>query len=218
MARNVTRGTLRTRIRTLADVTGSEVVTDAEINAFIDSAITELWDAIITTSWGSEYFNTSYSASVPVGGQIVIATSLPRFFKLRMLTVYVNGEWRLLPRLSDQELADARNGSIGEPMGYIFVDGNIELWPPPTTAVSAMIWYVPAAPVLAADSGSTGTLDTIDGWDQFVVWRCVGDVRHKEEDPGAAAADRKAAEQLLRIQRAAPFMDSSRPLRLNMVE
>lgn len=174
MARNVTRTTLRTRLRQRTNLEGhTNFLSDSECNDLLDEAKTEAWDILVASS-PPDYFITSATISTAAGThQYALAAD---FYKLR--AVYVNegnGEYRPITAMNAQER---------------------QFYRAPSGVYSVMYEYIHCAPAFDGDSG---TFDGVNGWEELLVLTAAIKALQKEgTDTANLWADRQRLEQRIR--------------------
>lgn len=189
MANTVSLATIRTAIRERGEI--SDVyVTDTVMDSWINSAIKDLYDHILTVN--QDYFvSVSNNISISSGTD---SYSLPSDFAhlLRTEVLYQgDNDWRPLERFM-----------LSERSNYTYFDGTKLNWryrvmgdllyisPVPTESGTVRLWYVPVPPTLSDDAD---TEDFIFGWDEYVILDCL--IRHaqKEESDHMPFAAKQAA-------------------------
>lgn len=159
MARNVTRATLRTRIRQRSATQNAENPSDTEINDLINVYLTELWDLVVDAA-PPEYYSSETTVNTVAG---TIAYALP-------------ADFRSLLSVDAVESADAFR-----PLHQIN-DIDRSIFRSPAGVYAVRVRYVPAPPTLSSDSAdATGQIDGISGWDQIVTAWCARAVLQAEE-------------------------------------
>lgn len=203
---SVSLSTLRTRARTAADMTGSTFVSDAELNAFINSAADELYDLLVSKH--QDQYTTSSTFNTASGTE---EYSLPAdFYKLVGVDLQIDSDWRTLDPFNFRERNYERNrssftGVDSDLPRYWLRKDKLHLLPAPSSVLSAKLWYVPTRTQLTLDAD---TLDGVSGWEEYVVTDAAIRCLIKEESDPSALMARKA-ELVQRIERAAKSRDVS---------
>lgn len=187
---------LRTQARQLADRENSQFVTDAELTNYVNSAIAELQDLLIS-AYSSDYYISSYTFTT-VNNQTNYA--LPAdFYKLRGVDAAINGtEWAAVRPFNFNERN--RNDSFsswglmtGPSVRYRLLGNNMVLSPAPDGAYNMRVWYIPTATKLVADSD---VLADLNQFSDFVIYDAAIKMLIKEEsDPTALMAERAKCEK-----------------------
>ena len=167
MARTATLLALRTAVRQRAFLESSTaVVTDSEINEYINQSWAEIHDELVITV--QDYALTKSTISTIVGTDTY---PLPAdFYKFRTLIVTLGGfdvEMREF-RLEEIEVYQYQGGwFVDTPIAYHRAGENVLFKPTPTTAGQIVtVWYISAAPRMVSDSD---TIDGQNGWEEFAV-------------------------------------------------
>jgi len=167
MARTETRTNLRAQIRQRAFLEATTtVVTDSEINTYIDQSWAELHDILVEAV---QDYSLSTTTFVTVAAQDTYA--LPAdFYKFRKLLVTLGGNDTDLRefRLEELQAYQYQGGWFaGAPIAYHRVGSNVMFRPTPSTAGTVITMYYVKAPVrMTSDSD---TVDGQAGWEEFIV-------------------------------------------------
>jgi len=223
MATGVLRSQLLSDVRQHADRVGDNAVTDAELNRWIDQSAKALHDEIIDAS-GALYQMTTWNSALTPGTsnyQITVAN----FYQLKAIRTLIGGVKRELQPYSMQD-ADYLNvpGDAFGPRVYRLYGTQqsgatdsgpwIDLFPTPTASGTFSIDYIPS--YSPNPSGSDPSFDGINGWEDYVVWDVVAQIKDKlEEDPSYAL--RQLARQQERIKRLRAKRDAANPGRVRDV-
>ena len=183
MARTVTLGTIRTRIRQRADCVGSLFVTDAELNGLIDSARTELMDLLVKGE--IHQFETAVTITTVAG---TASYALPTdHYKTLAIDYQVSASPAVYAPLRELTFAERNlTGVVGassygaSPAGYRLVGANIVLAPVPASAQTLRHTYIPAPTDISLAADAT-TIDGVAGWEEFIVIQAAINVKNKEE-------------------------------------
>lgn len=195
MSANVTRGDMRDRVRFEADMVNSTRVTDANINALINTHLAELYDRLVAAG-PPDYYATS-SAIATVAG--TIAYALPSDFR-SLIGVFVNDS--TTRRREVQPLGEGLRAAFDAPQGVF----------------ALTLEYVPSPPTLTTDSSAgTGVLDGVSGWDELVVQLCVRACRRRD-GRDVSAIDQVISEARQRVMSNAPKRQQQGPRYVNDTE
>jgi hypothetical protein len=157
MASNVSLTAVRTAIRQRTHYESSQFVTDAELNAWINRSVKELYDLLVTTFEG---YNLSTADNTIASGNTFAVPA--DFYKLLGVdyVVALPDQLQILPRIDWQE----RNGSR---YGYALRGSNVHILPYSWAAGrSYRLNYVPVIATLVNDGD---TFDGIDGYEEYVI-------------------------------------------------
>ena len=193
MASLVTFLELRTRARQLADMENSQFVSDTELGYHINSGAQDLYDMLISA--GELYKISSTSISL-VANQDTYA--LPSDF-YKMLGVDLNSQGQPVT-LKKFEFAE-RNKYSYYPfyntrgltaLKYIIQGNSLRFIPMPNGTDTITAWYAPTLALLVNDSD---TFDSINGWEDYIVFDAAIKMLIKEEsDPQAIMIMKKDIE------------------------
>jgi hypothetical protein len=206
MALNVTLLQLRNQVRQRADMVYSTFVTNEEINTFINSAMTELYDKLVAAS--EDYFIKS--ASIVTDG-VNDTFSLPSdFYKLNGVDCSLNG----IDQTMEKFVFEDRHKYLYNTnlVRYRIIKNSIVFKPKPS-AQTITIWYTPAVVLLSSD---TDVFDGVNGWEDFIVCDATIKCLMKEEsDVTILLAEKQGIEQ--RIDAMKKNRDQARPDRVTDV-
>ncbi len=179
---------LRTQARQRADLENSQYVTDTELNGYINNSVAELYDHLIG-AYDSDYFIESIAFN-SVGGQVdyplpdgTLYSAAKPFYKLRGVDARINSAnyFSLRPfnfneRNRNEDFAwSTLNGPL---VRYRMVGSNLRFSPAPDGITPIRVWYIPLAPVLAADED---ILQDLNAYSEYVVVDAAIKCRIKEE-------------------------------------
>lgn len=172
---------LRARVRELADMVSSQLVTDAadSLDAFINQAADELY-RLVMQKYDSEYFS-KYSNPTFNTVKDTESYALPAdHFKLHGVELKVNGEWKTLRKYNQKHRNALRNMATDgwEELRYRLAGSNILILPAPSSVYEGRFLYTPTRTVLANGADALGEYN---GWEEFVIVRAAIKCRLKEE-------------------------------------
>ena len=196
-----TLATLRTSFRTLGGYSNSRTITDALILEWLNKAIGAYCDLLDKTHEG---YRDKTGTVATVAGTATAA--LPAdFLKAKAVDILLSGEYVPLRRFSIRQTYGFTDR--GEPVGYLTVGANLELFPTPDAIYTLRLRYVPTATVLALDADS---ITVPNGWEGFILESALLNADKKQERP---LGDRKAsiAEERQRIVDAAEGRNQAEP-------
>lgn len=218
-------GSLRLQAQQRADRVGSNFVTTEEWNQYLNKSAQELYDLLVTAyedyylapayTFLTDGINNSYTLpnGVLVGTDSV--TSKP-FYKLMgvdcglannnnaRVTVhkydFIERNRYVYPNVTSTFLGVFN-------MRYRVMGSNINFIPTPSAGQYMTLWYIPRLPTMLKD---TDTLDSINGWSEYVIVRAAKMALDKEESDTA-----RLTEELLfikqRIEETASNRDAGQP-------
>lgn len=150
----VTRGTLRTNARILADQDGADFPTDAQYNVYLDQARKEVWRDLVIAGYPINYSVQTVTANG--SAQYTVASSAS-VFAVKAVR-YVQGSQRLpIPRINEAQKATIMS-SVGQPQASayeVLVDpsvGTVIRFYPQAVSGSYEVEYLPDLPVFSSDS------------------------------------------------------------------
>lgn len=215
MAQTRTRSEIRDAIRLRADQVNSTFWTDTNINDEIDRSAKRLYNFLIRT-YGDEYYVSSATDTTVSGTQDY---ALPAdFYKLLGVELQQGGgsnDYFSLPKFSFAERNTKRrsNAALYNYM-YRLHGSNVKLIPPPAGGLTLQLWYVP---VLADFVDDTSTIDTISGFEEWLVLDVVEKILTAEESDTSTVARQKADFEQHIIEMATP-RDANAPEQVVDVE
>lgn len=163
MARSYTRAELRARLERETNTQNDQHLSTDEKNDYLNVALAETWDLIISSGLHNQYVKTVSFNSVQGQLEYPIATVVPigDFYKIHQLYVNEgNGQRRPLSRLAPTE---------------------VQAFRPPTTAVPMILQYIPSAPVWGPGD-DLSTFDGINGWEEHVIMTAAMAIKMKKDD------------------------------------
>lgn len=193
-----TLAAVRTLVRSLTDVTSSQVVTDSEINSYINLDYQELYGLLVTS------FEDNYFLAAPyqfqTDGSTLIYPVPSDFFKLRGVDLSLSGtpgsyitlkpfNFRERNRLNNA-YAPSQSFNVLQDVRYQLNGSGIMLTPLAQAGQTIQLWYVPRVQPLIND---TDILDGVNGWEQYVIAAVSAKVMIKQQlDPSEYVARQQA--------------------------
>jgi hypothetical protein len=173
MARTVTRATVRKNARLYADQRpggGSTFISDDEYNDLINLEFPKLYDRLVAAA-GPEFYEEESTGLATAAGAATIA--LPtNFYQLNACDLRWNADKlepvRELPHSADRYQFNGVLWAEDSPKAQRVRKSLLEFFPTPSTVVEVVLRYVPTCPMLTAESGTGGTFDGVNGWDNAV--------------------------------------------------
>ncbi len=207
----VTLANLRTRVRNRANMENSQFVTDTELNIYINQAIADLRDKMISKA-GEDYFAETESYSLQANRE---AYDLPSDF-YKILYVEVQGDDNYFYQMRRFEISERNFGA--SPINYYIPDIRYRLRADsiiftPQNLVggrTVRMTYVPIPTELINDSD---TLEGYNGWETYVIVYAARIALVKEEsDTSQLDAELMRLDQ--RMEAMADNRDQSMPSRI----
>lgn len=205
---------MRTRARQLADMEGSEFVSETELKDIVNEQIAELWDILIEAR-GEEYARKEFPVFKTVVGQRQYL--LPAdYYRLTNVAAGDGSLVRSLRRFEDRELGvliNIESGGGGWDIYrtmYAVIKDKLELRPVPQTAFDVHLHYLSKAPTLIDDLDE---FDGINGWEKWVEVSSAIVMLEKEESD-SSSLQMQLARVEARIRKLAPTRDQANPPRI----
>jgi len=223
MAYQVTLGTLMERTLQRANLEGaSSFIKPYELVDLINGSVAEFVDEVRGTTWNGTYTRSSLSFVTSTNSQLYPLPS--DFLSLISVDVFISGSSPVITARPYQE--EQRNAfrnmpimfgwGFARPIYYQVQGENISFIPIPLGTYNVTLNYVPTAPILA---DSEDTLDSINGWEEFIVLdaaiKCL--IKTGSMDMVPQLENRLAA-QRQRIRALAPRRDQSGAERVHVIE
>lgn len=223
---SVTLATLRTEVLRRADMVGSDFLTDAEVNSYINSSAAELYDLLVGVYEDqytlSDVTATPQSSPLPMSspafsamvGALDVAGKPLFLLKLRRIEYRDSaGKWRKLRRVSLNEWDHFnRSYSNGYPTAYTLIGESLHVLPEDVSSQTYRIWYVPGYLPMLVDAD---TMDNMQQWHEYVIVDAAIKCLQKEESFDAVTAlmsQKSALKQ--RIESAAAIRDAGEPMQI----
>lgn len=190
MARTSTLLQLRTRIRQRADLVNNNFCTDIEINDYINTDTTELYDLLVA-AYEDYFVNTSTLTTDGTNYSYALATAptpvMTNFYKLMGIDRLLSSGATIPLRKWNWRERSKRAISSEYPR-YRLQGDNIEFKIVPTGGLTLQIYWIPTCPLLVAD---IDTFDGVNGWEEIVVLNgAIKCLNKKEQDPTALINER----------------------------
>lgn len=188
MSRNVTLAQLRADISGQADVvvgtSGRYVPTF--INRLINQSINRFRERL--SGEGAQHFLTSATGTLTAGatspysfGSLDLSAASPGIVRIYGVELNINGQMRTMTHVP---FSDHNNyggpGTTGIPCAWAnYTTTKIALMPAPASGYTYVVWYLPVATDLSADSS---TFDGVSGWEDYVTWDVISRLATKDTD------------------------------------
>jgi hypothetical protein len=167
----VTLASLIQSVRQRSNLEGATAfIPDTEIIDYVNKGLSKWYDLVVGSTWGGQYYRTAWPITTASG---VASYGLPQNMKAVIsVDVLLSGGIQCNAYAYQEEqrnwfkLAQLFGWTYNQPVYYQLQGANIVFAPVPQGAFAATVNYVPVAPIL---SNSTDTLDSIDGWEEFII-------------------------------------------------
>lgn len=172
--------TLRSRVRERADMVGTNFVQDSatSLDAWINEGVQILHEKMVA-AYGSDYVEKTSAFTCDGTGNVTLPSD---FFKLLGVDLQLYGVTRTIRPYMRAERNAYKNSSIWGPhvLPAFKLSGltTLKLLPAPPSGITGSIIYSPVATVL---TNSGDTVETIDGWERYIVLYAAIQCLIKEE-------------------------------------
>lgn len=217
MANNaLTLANLITTVRRRADMVGSAFVSDSEIVDYINVAMAEIHDILVTKF--EDYYVSSHQYTLPGSGSGLTAGlfTLPSaFYKSLGVDFDAGGiTYRLKPYSFQERAVYNSPGMVASMITntlYHIQGESIKFIPAPAVSGTATLWYVPE-PVYFSAGSTSATIESVapqvaKGYEEYVVIDAAIKCLQKEESDVQVLLIQKQ-QQLQRIEQAAGKRDA----------
>jgi hypothetical protein len=159
------------RVRQRSNIEGATAfITDPELTDYINGSIADWYDMVRLSTFGGQYYRNTFPITT-VGG--VSAYALPSNMASVISVDASLGSTQPISCIRYQEeqrnwfkLLTLFGWFVNQAVWYQLQGANINFAPVPQSAFAVVINYVPTAPIL---SQPTDQLDSINGWDEWIV-------------------------------------------------
>jgi hypothetical protein len=185
-----------------ADRVNSQFVTDSEWNGYINKAMFELYDLLVTmyedyflatpvqfTADGSTFLYPLPNGSNTFTNSLTLASFVPRpFYKLSGVDLALNNATNAFVTVNKFNFADRNRFVYPNTASTIYgvfnlqyrvMGSNIEFIPTPSGNQQIRLWYIPRLKELLLDTDTTDI--SISGWVEYVIVRAAKYALDKEE-------------------------------------
>ena len=201
------------RVRQRADMTGSAFVSDAEVISYINVAMSEIHDVLVTKF--EDYYVSSTTYTLPAANPGNLPDS---FYKALGVDLDVGGiTYRLKPYSFQERAMYNSPGMVASMITntlYNIQGSLIKFIPSPTVSGSATLYYVPEAQQFSTSESEYMAKTVFDkapavayGYEEYVVIDAAIKCLQKEESDVQVLLLQKQ-QQLLRIEQAAGKRDA----------
>lgn len=200
-SRIITLAELRTRLYAKGGVEGSEDLTLAVIDPYINEAIAELWDELKKKRDDRLVVSTAL-ATVAATSSVTLPAAFYELRKLELADPTVpSGVRKLMQGSLDAQHLYVINRSAR--YRYRIQGGQLFLMPPPQQVEALTLYYIPFAPKLIL---ATDAIDGYNGYEEVIVqlaWRrCL-----ERQELDTSTCEREVARLFARIAQAADGRD-----------
>lgn len=193
-----------------ADRLGSKFVTVPELNSFINQAVYELYDLLITVyedySVADPYVFTTLGTTqfytLPINFYKMLGVDLGLTTNANARVTIKRFNFSSRNRYIYPQLTSTYLGVFN--LRYRVMGNQVMFIPTPSAGQYVTMWYVPRLPQLLQD---TDILDGISGWTQYVIVRAAKYILDKEESP-TEALDQELLFMKSRIEESASYRDA----------
>ena len=196
---SITLAEIRVQSRQRADMENSTLVSDSELNSFINNSIAELHD-VLSEAYGSEYFVKSTTGSIVDGTEDYALPS--DLYEVRGVDVRIGTDnWLNVRRFNFNERNRFQSFNVWDVFGlstarYRVVGNNLKFSPVPDRAAEYRLWYVPLATKLVNDGDS---LNDFNAYSEYVIVDAAIKMLQKEEsDVSVFLLQKQALEKRIR--------------------
>lgn len=187
----MTLSELRTATRQRANFENNEFVTDSELDSYINQSLGEL-HGMVVQAFGEDYFITEVDLAYAAN---VAEADLPDdFFKVRTVEVLVTqgtpNRYVTIRQFNRNEINLYNSPGMVElgvinlwwsNLRYRLQGGKLILRPPPNSAITVRLAYMPQVTALVADDDETEPGDSVNGWLEYVIVDAAIKMRDKQE-------------------------------------
>lgn len=177
----VTLTNLRDSARNLADMTGSQFISDSELDAYINTGLFELYDLVVRAF--EDYFTTSTSLTISSGN----TASLPAdFYKARAVDYSLNGAWTTVKLFNfvnrnNFNQVSFLNQTPDSGRRYRILGDTLFIQNTDNATGTYRLWYVPAPTALSSGSDTIPTSLAKFGWSEYIALYAAERMLSKEE-------------------------------------
>jgi hypothetical protein len=222
---------IRLSAKQRADRVNSQFVTDSEWNGYINKAMFELYDLLVTvyedyflatpiqfTADGSTFLYPLPNGSNTFTNSLTGTTFTPRpFYKLSGVDLALNNATNAFVTVNKFNFADRNRFVYPNTASSIYgvfnlqyraMGSNIEFIPTPSGNQQIRLWYIPRLKELLLDTDTTDI--SISGWVEYVIVRAAKYALDKEESDSSVLIQ-ELAMLTKRIEESAANRDAGMP-------
>lgn len=216
----MTLGQLRLLAQQEADLVGSQFITTAEWNTYINQSYFELYDLMVQ-KYGNDYFVESVEFTTTNAQDYALPTGANYsgarpFYKLMGIDLGISASANAWLTLKKYEFI-SRNRYVYPQittnllgvggMRYRLVGQNVQFIPTPSAGQTIRLWYIPRMETLLQD---TDIADGVSGWTEYIIIDAAIKAMAKQESDISTLAARKVA-IIDRLEAAAENRDAGEP-------
>jgi hypothetical protein len=185
----ITGATLTTLVRQRANLEASQFVTDAEILSQLCLSYQELYDLIVATD-PSYFCKPSSTFTVTSTATAAMSSVASDCYKPVMMEYAAGGAGT---GYVDVPMVGFHERNSCSMRSWTLAGSTIYFTPPEQAPGTYRLWYVPQATTFG--TSSSATVETQNGWEEFMICDVAAKVLAKEEsDPSVALAGKAAAQ------------------------
>jgi hypothetical protein len=154
------------------------VISDARLNEVINTNLRRLWDLLLDHRV-TPYVVQQGGNPTTVAGQSDVDLAA-NFYRLRQVLVQNSGYWYPLHEVNRTEAWRYQQGPQPCGLRYTFRSNTLRFFPTPDAEYPLQIEYYPTMTALTLDAS---TFDFVSGSDDWLVTRCVYDLKMRESMP-----------------------------------
>lgn len=167
---------------------------DAKLGRYIQGSCKALYDLILS-SYGHEYYATRASVAYTTAGTEGYSLPTDHYKTLGIDLVLTDGRYTSLGTWEIHERNDygypLAGIRTGRPESYRLVGAQLWFRPVPNARYAYYHIYVPACPAIG--SGSPAGLDSVNGWDEWVVLDALVKIQADQQQDTTGFAQQLAA-------------------------
>jgi hypothetical protein len=167
----VTLSTLIQRVRQRSNLEGAVAfLPDSEVIDNLNLSLADWYDLVVGSTWGGTYYRVPWP--ITTQGNVSSYPLAPNCYDVISVDCLLTGNQTISAQRYQEENRNIfkQLPLVGwmwnQPCFYQLQGQNINFMPMPQSAFSVTVNYIPTAPVL---SNYSDTLDSINGWEEYIV-------------------------------------------------
>lgn len=171
------------KIRNLADIVGSQFITDTELLGYLNVSYSKLYSELVTSGQG--YYLSSSNINLVEGTK---SYALPdSMYKLLGVDYVVDSNTTISLKPFNFKDRNKYTSITGEPVAYNLAGSNLILTPTPsiTKTAGVVLYYAPYYTEIATTASAIAL--PVDGMEAYLIWDSVANCQAKEETDSAFA-------------------------------
>jgi len=163
------------KIRNLADIVGSQFITDTELLGYLSISYSKLYSELVTSGQG--YYLSTANIDLVTG---IKSYGLPTDIYKLLGVDYDNGSSIISLRPFNFKERN-KYSSAGNPVAYNLAGNNLILTPTPSVTKTAgvVLYYAPTFTEITATTDMIAL--PVDGMEAYLIWESVANCQAKEE-------------------------------------